>query len=512
MELISIFNDVMGPIMRGPSSSHTCGSFFIGTMVRSLMEDIPDSVTFTFDPHGSYAQVYRQQGVDVAFGAGLLGWQITDECFSRSLNFANKQGIDIKFKIAPLKNANHPNTVLIEMTNQNGEKIKVKAQSIGGGAVRIVELNDWRVELTGNSYETVMITDISSVSDLTKFLTSDGKTIGTPVLKKQKNKKVFMVQRTAPLNQNIQNQIKKHPDVQHIWSTSPISFIKKGKSLFTSASEMVVLANDQSCSLGQLALKYESELLEKSNKETLNEMIRRYEIMKSSVSKGFIDQNIGLKLLKPSAQKIFKAESEKKVAIGGLHTRAAARALAAMHTCNSMGVVCASPTGGSAGVIPGVLVTLSEERNLKKKESALALFAASAIGLIIARRATFAAESAGCQVEIGAAGAMAAAAVVEIAGGRATEAADAAAISLQNSMGSVCDLVQGMCEIPCHTRNATASSNALVCADLIIGGYQNPIPLDETIDAVYSVGKMLPPELRCTAKGGLAVTPSASEI
>jgi L-serine dehydratase len=119
---------------------------------------------------------------------------------------------------------------------------------------------------------------------------------------------------------------------------------------------------------------------------------------------------------------------------------------------------------------------------------------------------------AGCQVEIGAAGAMGAAAVVEAAGGTAAQAADAAAIAFQNSMGSVCDLVGGMVEIPCHTRNAVAASSAFVCADLVVGGYSNPIPLDETIDAVYAVGRMMPSELLCTSKGGLAVTPSALRL
>jgi L-serine dehydratase len=140
---------------------------------------------------------------------------------------------------------------------------------------------------------------------------------------------------------------------------------------------------------------------------------------------------------------------------------------------------------------------------------ALMLFAAGAIGLILAIRATFAAEVAGCQVEIGAAGAMGAAAVVEFAGGTASQACDAAAISFQNTMGSVCDLVQGMCELPCHTRNAVAASSAFTNADMVIGGYINHIGLDETIDAVYSSGLMLPRELRCTALGGLALAPAA---
>jgi L-serine dehydratase len=158
------------------------------------------------------------------------------------------------------------------------------------------------------------------------------------------------------------------------------------------------------------------------------------------------------------------------------------------------------------------VVSLVEDKGLSVQDAALALCAASAIGLIVANRATFAAEVAGCQVEIAAAGAMAAAAVVEAASGTAAQAANAAAISFQNTMGLVCDPVQGAVEIPCHTRNAVAASSAFLCADPILGGYANPIPLDETIDAVYAVGKMLPRELKCTALGGLAIAPSALKM
>ena len=143
---------------------------------------------------------------------------------------------------------------------------------------------------------------------------------------------------------------------------------------------------------------------------------------------------------------------------------------------------------------------------------AMMLFAAGSVGLILAVRGTFAAEVAGCQVEIGAAGAMASAAVVEFASGSAQQACDAAAISFQNTMGSVCDLVQGICEVPCHTRNAVAASSAFTNADLILAGYHNPVPLDETIDAVYASGQLLPGELRCTARGGLALAPSAQKL
>lgn len=512
MEFISIFNDVLGPVMRGPSSSHTAGSFHIGTMARSLMNDDISSVTFTFDANGSYARVYRQQGVDLAFAVGILGRQLTDDNFFDALDMAARQGIDIKFAIASLEEADHPNTVLIDMCSAKGEKLQAVAKSIGGGVILFTRLAEWQVELTGKAYETIVVCSGSAETRVKELLALENQFDGEYESKQQKSKTVLTARRLFPLPRDIADRIKKIPGVAHLWSVAPVYYVKKGEAFFAAAAEMVAIANEQGCSLGQVALDYEAQLLGLSRDETINEMIRRFEIMKDSVTAGLDDKSVNMQLLEPTAGKLFKAEAEKKLAVGGLHTRAAVRAMAAMHQNNSMGVVCAAPTGGSAGVIPGVVVSLAEEKKLSPADSALTLFAAAAIGLIIARRATFAAEVAGCQVEIGAAGAMAAAAVVETAGGSASEAVDAAAIALQNTMGSVCDLVQGMCEIPCHTRNAVAASSAFVCADLILGGYFNPIPLDETIDAVYSVGKMLPPELRCTTLGGLAVTPSARKL
>jgi len=272
---------------------------------------------------------------------------------------------------------------------------------------------------------------------------------------------------------------------------------------------MVALAARQGRSLGQVALEYESALLGLAAEAVRAEARRRYEIMRWSVARGLELPAPRMQLLEASAGAVYAAEAAGRVAVGGLHTRAAARALAAMHVNSGMGVVCAAPTGGSAGVLPAVLVTLADEKGLDADRAALALLAAGAVGVVVANRATFAAEVAGCQVEIGAAGAMAAAAVVDAAGGTAAQAADAAAIAFQNTMGSVCDLVQGIVEIPCHTRNAAAASGAFVCADLVLGGYRNGVPLDETIDAVLAVGRMLPGELRCTAQGGLAAAPSA---
>jgi L-serine dehydratase len=454
MEFVSILNDVLGPVMRGPSSSHTAGSYHIARLVRSLLGDEPAAAVFTFDPDGSYAATYRQQGVDLALAAGLLGWPLTDVRFARALALAPREGLDIRFRVARLEGADHPNTVRAKLLSKGGKRLAFTAKSVGGGMIALTEIDGRPVFLDGKSAVT---------------LRTGGAT------------------RTAP----------------------PLFFVREGDPLFLTGAEMVRLAGRRRASLGRIALAYESRLLGLSETEVLAEIARRYGIMRDSVRAGLAGRGLGLKLLAPSAGKIYRAEGRKRLAAGGLHARAAARAMAALHVSNSGGVVCAAPTGGSAGVLPGVMVTLVEERKLSRDEISLALLAAGAVGLLVARRATFAAEVAGCQVEIGVAGAMAAAAVVEAAGGTAAQAADAAAVALQNTMGSVCDLVQGLCEIPCHTRNAAAASSAFVCADLVLGGYRNPVPLDDTIDASYAAGRMLPVELRCTARGGLAVAPSA---
>ncbi len=509
MKPISILNDVLGPVMRGPSSSHTAGPFYISALARALLGEEPASVIFAFDPDGSFAEVYRQQGSDLGFAAGIMGWSITDERFAEALDLAAEQGIQMAFAIEQLPQADHPNTVEIRMTSRGGRQLRAVAQSIGGGAVVFTQVEGWPVRLTSDAHEVLVLLEENVESAVCELVTQDGQTIGQSARQVRSDQVLLHIRRWSPLEASIQAKVETLPGVHRIWTVPPLLFVLRGEPLFSSAAEMVALAEKRGCSLGQIALAYESALLRLSEGEVLGEMVRRFEVMQAAVHHGLEENLPPMQLLRPSARQVYQAEAEGRVAIGGIHTRAAARAMAVMHINGGMGVVCAAPTAGSAGVIPGVLVTLVEEKDLSREQAALALLAASAVGLIVAMRATFAAEVAGCQVEIAASGAMAAAAVVEAAGGSARQAADAAAISFQNTMGSICDPVQGIVEIPCHTRNAVASSAAFVCADLILGGYVNPIPLDETVDAVYAVGRMLPRELKCTALGGLSQTPSA---
>jgi L-serine dehydratase len=197
---------------------------------------------------------------------------------------------------------------------------------------------------------------------------------------------------------------------------------------------------------------------------------------------------------------------------GDLFAGAVAGALAVAEVNAAMGRVVAAPTGGASGVLPGVLLASAERLGSPRERVVLALAAAGGIGGVIAAQAALSGAAAGCQAEIGAAAAMAASAAVELADGTPVQAGHAASIALQGLLGLVCDPVGGLVEVPCVARNATATGVALAAAELALAGVEFPIPFDEVAHAMGSVGRSLPPSLRETALGGLAVTPTGKRL
>lgn len=509
MKTVSILNHVLGPVMRGPSSSHTAGAYHLGCMARSLLGGKPARAILAFDPDGSYAVTYAAQGADRGFAMGLMDKPLTDDAFFTALQDAPQAGLDIRFETRPLENPDHPNTVEIDLTGEDEQALRLVARSVGGGEVEICRVNGWSVLFNGTAHEFVLDIAADRGDAARRLLEAMGDVRHLTVRAGDSGRVLITGQRPHPLPETFRDELAQLDAGGRAWVSAPVYFPHRDQPGFTSTADLVRIAEDTGQSLGEVALETEARLLGLSEDEVTAEILRRYDIMAASVKRGLDPAFPGLQLLPSCAGSIFQAEAEGRLSVRSLHTRAAARALAVMHVDGAMGVVCAAPTGGSAGVIPGALVTLAEERALPSDHIARALMAAGSIGAILAIRGTFAAEVAGCQVEIGASGAMAAAAIVDAVGGSARQACDAAAIAFQNTMGTVCDLLHGLVEIPCHTRNGAAAAAAFVNADLVLGGYPNLIPLDETIDAVYAVGLAMPSELRCTSKGGLAVTPSA---
>jgi len=509
MKRVSILNHVIGPVMSGPSSSHTAGPWRIGKMARDFLGEKPVSAAFFFHPDSSLAVCYHDQGSDLAFVTGLLGMELTDPEFPEIFEEASRQGLDLSFGFRDFPEADHPNSTLLELTGETGNTLRLHARSVGGGSIEIASVNGFPVLMTGDRYEIIIETDGEKTADILHMMKrwdENARTVET------NGRNACLCSSFLKPPRGFYEEMKKMPGALSVSLAAPVMLPLRGKEPFADSEEMLAQAEDSGLSLGASALAYEAALLDLPAENLQREMDFRLTIMLEAVRRGLKERDLRMKLLTPVAGELYDGESKNKMFLGGPHARAAVRAMAAMHVNSAGGVVCSAPTGGSSGVIPAVVSTLMEDFGLSRERALSSLWAAGAIGLALDRRSTFAAEVAGCQVEIGAAGAMGAAAVVEAAGGTARQACDAAAMVFQNVMGSVCDLVQGIVEIPCHSRNAALASQAFLAADLVLGGYRNMIPLDETIDAVDSVGRMLPPELRCTSRGGLALCPSALGI
>lgn len=512
MKRISILNHVLGPVMRGPSSSHTAGAYRIARAARAFLGGEPGEGRVRFDPGGSFGVLFREQGADKAFAAGLAGIPLADERFFQAVGLAEAAGIRLAFEVAHLEASGHPNDMELALSGREGNTLSARARSVGGGQVRFTQLWGFPVDLDFETF--ALAAEVAAGAEAPFREALDGAVEPlAPVEAVRSGERVLLLAKCAEAPApEVLSRLEGIPCVTRVRCAPPCGLVPRGEARFDSAAGAEILARAHGNSLGRAAMEHEAALLGLPPAAVEEEAEQRLAVMAASVRAGLADRGAALQLLRPCAAEVARAEREGRLAHGGFHARLAARALAVMHVNSSMGVVCAAPTGGSAGVLPAVLQTLREEKGLPPEAIRRAFFAAGAVGLVTAARATFAAEEAGCQVEIGAAGAMAAAAVVEAAGGAAARALDAAAVAFQNTMGSVCDLVQGVVEIPCHTRNAAAASAAFVCADLVLGGYANPVPLDETVDAVRETGRMLPPALRCTARGGLAAAPSARAL
>ena len=197
---------------------------------------------------------------------------------------------------------------------------------------------------------------------------------------------------------------------------------------------------------------------------------------------------------------------------GSMLSKAISYSMAVLEVNASMGLIVAAPTAGSSGVVPGTLLALQEEKELSDSTLYSGLLNASAIGYILMRNASVSGAEAGCQAEVGAASAMAASAVVEMMGGTPEMCLTAAGIALSNLLGLVCDPIAGLVESPCQSRNAIGVANAITSAELALSGVTHPIPFDEMAEAMFRVGKSLPFELRETAMGGCAGTPTGCSL
>ncbi len=510
----SVFNDILGPIMAGPSSSHTAGPVRIGRMTRQLLGEEPVRATITFDPSGSFAHTYRFQGTDKGFVAGLMGWDTDDPRISFALSLASQAGLDFRFELAPIDGADHPNTVVITAEGASGRRRTVRALSIGGGMIVVTEVDGLPVELRGDTYELLVFwKDGADAEHAAAWLTAQAPQASAVHVQRGPSTGMARAPLVAPLESRFQPPA--GLEAVYLEPVLPVATVAGVEPpLFSSADEMVSIAAREGITLGQVVAWYERRRSGWDEDRVWSRMERVAHAMKEAVRQGMSRELLMMGGVAPVGipQKMARHAQQGRPILGDPLLRSIIYSQAVMAVNNAMGIVVASPTAGAAGVVPGAVLGYAEQLGLSDRDIARGLFAAAGIGLIIAYKATFGAEVAGCQAETGSAGAMAAAALVELAGGSPRQAVDAASMALQNVLGLICDPVAGFTEVPCMGKNALGVANAYAMAEMALAGVPSVIPFDEVAVAMKEVGAMLPSEVRCTTLGGLAATPTGQRF
>lgn len=279
---------------------------------------------------------------------------------------------------------------------------------------------------------------------------------------------------------------------------------------YNNGEELLALCRINSEHIDAIALKAETESSGQESGHIKSRLYDQLMVMQASVRKGLAP---GLKsmggLIGGNARLLQQRLEGQDCLVGSTLLKSLAYALAVTEVNASMGKIVAVPTAGASGIIPGIFMALQEDKGYSDDQLLGALLAAGAIGRIIAANASLSGAECGCQAECGSASAMAAAGAVFLDGGSPEMCLEGAAMALKGLLGLVCDPVAGLVEVPCSKRNVSAAANALACAEMSLAGIKSFIPFDEVVEAMLRIGRLMSPDLKETAGGGCAATPTA---
>ena len=377
----------------------------------------------------------------------------------------------------------------------------------------LIELNGIPLSIKGDYYETLILFNSTGTDNreaVVKNFAASFPVHEVIFFKSINNKNLINIKSRQPNSGDIPSWLYSKYNflpVIHLTPELPVLSRQTIKLPFHNAVGLLQAADRRNNQLDELAVDYECCRGGLTEAEVFQLAADILKVMKCSIKNGLSGTHYRDRILGAQGHKML---SYKGITAGGEEIKKIiAYTSAVMETKSSMGVIAAAPTAGSCACLPGTLVAFSETNAIDDNLLIKALLSAGIIGVLIAGKSTFAAEECGCQAECGSSSAMSAAALVQLAGGNATQALAAASIAMQNILGMVCDPVANRVEVPCLGKNILAGMNALAASNMALAGYDQVIPFDDALLAFDQVGRMLPPELRCTGKGGLSITNSS---
>jgi L-serine dehydratase len=507
---LSIF-DILGPVMIGPSSSHTAGAARIGLMGRSILGGEPAAIELAF--YGSLAKTYGGHMTDTAVVAGLLGIAVDDGALPEALHTARERHVGVAVRTQTDSEKN-PNT--IEMRLQSPTAIRqVVGISVGGGEILITGIDDHAVTLDGKHEVVLLMADPGS-PEQERVVQLAGAALKSLDRSRGVREDLVIATLEEPLSPEVRAHLDALPGV-HAVRRLPRLYeyaSRNPEPLFGSVAAMLSWCRQHGDALPDAVVAYETA---RSGLDTavIRTMLGKiWWVMREAIARGLTGENrlVGGLMDGRDGARLLAALEAGRLVSGRVLPMAVARALASMEVNAAMGRVVAAPTAGSCGVLPGVISAVGDERHSTEREIGDALLVGSMYGALIARVAPVSGALGGCQSEIGVASAMAAAGCAQLAGATAEQTAQAMALALKSVLGMACDPVAGPVEVPCIKRNAIGVANALAAADMALAGIESVVPPDEVILALRNVQTLMPMELRDTTLGGLGITPTAKRL
>jgi len=509
--IVSIFNDVIGPVMCGPSSSHCAAALRIGRLARDLMEGELTDLLVEFDRNGSLPTTHESQGSDMGLFGGLLGWDADDERLPRSPQTLREAGVRIRLEKVDVGDV-HPNTYRLTLRNAR-EQHSLIGISTGGGMIEVIVVDGFKVSLFGDYYETLLWVDGDAAAvarRLPELVKAD-----EVLLHQGTGQQVVEVKAAQFLSDETIATLRQVAPIRQVKRLSPVLPVLSRKGLqvpFTTCDEMVRHDAGRNTPLWKLAVEYEKARGDLTETEVLAKMLEIVRVLRRSIQQGIAGTHYEDRVLGHQCGRFAELMQNGRLLDGGALNRIVLYVTALMEVKSSMGVIVAAPTAGACAALPGAIIAMGEEMKLSEEDMARAFLASGLIGVFIATSWTFAAEVGGCQAEGGAAASMAAAALVTLAEGTLPQAVAAASMAFQSMLGLICDPVANRVEVPCLGKNVLAASNALSCANMALAGYDPVIPFDEVAETAKRVAGQMPRELRCTALGGLSITKTSLAI
>lgn len=510
----SIFNDVFGPVMIGPSSSHSGAAYRIGRLCLNLLDGKITYLHARYNRGTALANTHIGQGTNRGLYGALLGWEMTDprmEAYDERIEACLRDaGIAVEVEY-PDFGKTHASFYHLTVGNDREEHL-VEAISTGGGMFKILRIDGTRVSIEGDFHELLVYCngDVAALAGhLERLIEAEHIRIcadGPATFVQVKSASAF--------DRDVLRELSRRDGVTSVKVLAPLLPTRSRANLrvpFLSASEMLTYNREQGLSLWELALRYESARGGVAESDVWAEMEKIVAIMRRSLDAGLAGTEYADRLL--DAQAPLAAGAMGRGAVpDDLVSRMILYTAALMDAKSAMKVFVAAPTAGSCATTPGAILAVADARQSSDDEIVQAMLAAGMIGVFIAAHATFSAELAGCMAETGASGAMAAAGLVHLLGGDLDQALTAAGATINTGLGLICDMIGDRVETPCLDKNIAAALRAYGAAITARMGFSKVIPFDESVRAMREIGEQMPDSMCCTGGAGLCTTATGQRL